>query len=113
MVININSAPQGWQEDSEYVYIGRAGKRFAGYFGNPIDANSRWDCLVCGERHTNGGDTLVCYETWLREKIENDFVYKNKVKELNGKILVCFCAPKPCHGNVLEKVSKELNDKEI
>ena len=34
----------------------------------------------------------------------------NDLHELKGKNLVCYCAPLECHGDVLEKLLKEIED---
>lgn len=90
----------------EEVYIGRAGKTHDGYFGNPIAKGKK--CPVCGNIHTDGGSTLPCYRIWLAQKLEGDGVFKERVKGLYGKVLVCFCKPSPCHGDVLAEVAELL-----
>ena len=111
MVIRIVSAPKGWTIDPAYKYIGRQrtieGVAFSGYFGNPVIRGQK--CPICDGIHKDGGSTLQCYEVWLRNRIFIDPVYRESVKKLEGKILVCFCKPAPCHGDVLEKVCQELN----
>lgn len=117
-VINIKQAPAGWKHNREYVYIGRPG-----YFGNPIDSNGRWGCTICGRLHFGSGSTLICYEKYLRAKVENGLrdqlkhpgvntvstEFVDKLKALSGKTLVCFCKPNPCHGDILATVCEELN----
>jgi len=89
-VIHINWAPQGWQDKSNYVYIGRAGCGLSGYFGNPIKIEG-------GKR----GSTLKNYRRYLEHRLMTDTAFYTRVKELKGKTLVCFCKPKPCHGDIL------------
>lgn len=96
------------------VYIGRAGKGQSGYFGNPIQKNKI--CPECSDIHKTGGETLICYEKYARRRIANDSKFKDAIKALKGKILGCFCRPKNgfgeqllCHGQVIEKLSEELN----
>ncbi len=36
--------------------------------------------------------------------------FRASIKALHGKTLACWCAPKPCHGDVLAKIAAELND---
>jgi len=101
-VININKAPKGWQNNPEYAYIGRTGYGIEGFFGNPIDHKA--PCLICGQIHGLPGSTLPCYEIWLQNKLKFDAVFSERFyRELSGKILVCFCKPKPCHGNIILK----------
>ncbi len=89
------------------VYIGRPGKGQAGTLGNPVRIG--YKCPECSEVHSDGGNTLPCYERWLRRRITTDHKYKEQVKNLHGKVLGCFCKPNPCHGDVLVRVAEELN----
>ena len=69
------------------VYIGRPSK-----WGNPFrleDFTTRQDCVAA-------------YRKWLLAQPELVAAAK---KELRGKDLVCFCAPKLCHGDVLAEVA--------
>lgn len=81
------------------VYIGRAGKGFDGYFGNPCKVGV--DCPVCKNIHKEGSETLPCYERYLYSRLASDEVFRERVRSLQGKTLACFCKPKPCHGDVL------------
>lgn len=70
------------------VYIGRAGHGYDGYFGNPF--NGPYRALNIAE-----------FRLWFLKRVETDSVFRTRVLELRGKRLGCFCAPKPCHGNVI------------
>ena len=74
------------------VYIGRAGHGYDGTFGNPI------------KRGVDGplGSTLPAFETYFLERVDRDPVFRQRVLELKGKRLGCFCPPKKlCHGNII------------
>lgn len=43
------------------------------------------------------------FEEWLLLEIEDGRITKLELANLFGKDLVCFCNPKPCHGNILRK----------
>ena len=88
------------------VYIGRAGQGVPGYFGNPIRVGEI--CPECGTVHTARGGTLYCFENYARRRIKTDLKYRVAVRDLDGKTLWCFCAPRACHGDVLAKLSAEL-----
>ncbi len=94
-VINIRHAPPG----AEYVYIGRRGRGHDGYFGNPY-AVGHW-CARCRRPHPTAGETLPCYEAYFLERLDEDPEFRRRVLELKGKTLGCFCAPGPCHGDVI------------
>lgn len=97
-VINIKSAPIGWRDIPEYVYIGRSGKGLTGYFGNPIELKSR----------EKRGSTLKRYRSYLELRINEDLEFREKVKNLYGKTLVCFCKPAQCHGDILAEYAERL-----
>lgn len=74
---------------SEAVYIGRPSP-----WGNP------W--LMLNEKYRNA----VCelYEEYLQEHPE---LIQQIKKQLKGKDLVCFCAPKRCHGDTILRIANE------
>lgn len=80
------------------VYIGRAGGRRTGAFGNPFTFDSETD------RH----EAIARFEVYARKKIAFDPAFRDAVKALHGKTLGCWCAPKACHGDVLLKLAAEL-----
>jgi hypothetical protein len=93
--------------DPYNVYIGREGRREDGYFGNPSIAGRV--CAVCGQVHQDGAATLPCFEKYARKRVHQDPEFRQKVKDLQGKTLGCFCKPKPCHGDILAQLADELN----
>lgn len=79
-----------------------------GWLGSPIKLNT--PCMICGQIHRDGGSTLNCYRTYLRNKINIDDTFKESIRLLNGKDLACFCRDKTkCHTSVLRRIIKELN----
>ena len=77
------------------VYIGR------GTRGWP---RSKWaNLFVIG----HGGSREECiklYEEWLRDNPKGQHLLKH-IGELRGKDLLCWCAPLPCHGDVLLRLA--------
>ncbi|MGD2065581.1 MAG: DUF4326 domain-containing protein [Candidatus Bathyarchaeota archaeon] len=71
------------------VYIGRGSP-----YGNPF---------VIG-KHGNRDEVCDRYEAMLRE---NPQLVARVKAELKGKDLVCFCAPKRCHGDTLLRIANE------
>ena len=71
------------------VYIGRGSP-----YGNPF---------VIGK---DGDRDAVCdkYETMLRN---SPALLRLVKRELKGKDVVCFCAPKRCHGDALLRIANE------
>lgn len=74
------------------VYIGRPSK-----WGNPFRV---------GEYGMNRGDVIEAFKNWLNAPGQAVLLEAAKT-ELRGKILGCWCAPKPCHGDVLLQVANE------
>lgn len=100
-VIDRRDAPTNWHLDASYVDIGRG--RSAkndpancrpgelGYLGNPFR-------LAEGEAR---GATIEQYRAYFYERIEHDAEFRRTVCGLLGRTLVCWCAPRPCHGDVI------------
>jgi hypothetical protein len=74
---------------SDAVYVGRPTK-----FGNPF---------VVGV-HGKQGECVGMYEDWVRNKHELVAAIK---AELKGKDLLCWCAPEPCHADVLLRIAND------
>ena len=103
-VINIkhldSKSSDEWPDD--FVYIGRANRfkqikrlRWANRF------------YVKSER-----ERFKSIGQYIREKLlEPDF--RNEVQDLIDKILVCWCAPLPCHGHVLYMATIVCSDDEL
>lgn len=80
----LNKYKDGFPPDS--VYIGRPSK-----WGNPF---------TIGKDGTRE-EVIEKYREWLKTQPQ---LIEAAKRELAGKDLVCFCAPKPCHGDVLVEI---------
>lgn len=69
------------------IYIGRPTK-----WGNPF---------IIG-RDGSRDEVIQKYSRWIREQPE---LMEQAKKELKGHSLICFCAPKPCHGDILLEIA--------
>ena len=67
-------------------YVGRPSP-----FGNPF---------VIGEDGTRD-EVIELYRQWFHEKILNDPLFKVDLDRLRGHDLVCWCAPRACHADVI------------
>lgn len=77
---------------ADAVYIGRPSP-----WGNPFSIG------------VHGSRSDVVEE--FREKALNDPDFIELVqKNLRGKDLICFCAPKACHGDILLEIANEETD---
>ncbi len=90
------------------VYIGRGPDSM---WGNPFshEANSKAEVIVPSRE-----DAVEHYRRWL----DDDTFYpevglyqrqhnRDRLYELTGKVLGCWCAPKSCHGDVLAELAKD------
>lgn len=92
-VLNLYKTP-GWEDDPNCVYIGRAGKGRDGYFGNP---------------YPKADDPIGEFGIYAMQRCGDDGEWRRRVRDLWGKKLMCFCAPKPCHGDKLAEICWDLN----
>src|ERR1700733_12687520 len=76
------------------VYIGRGSK-----WGNPFRIGVDGDRAMVIARH----------EAWLRAQSN----LLGALDELRGKDLVCFCAPQPCHGDLLRRLANATREQRI
>lgn len=73
------------------VYIGRAGHNLDGYFGNPYRVGYDGNRL----------EVLELYRKYFYDRINNDIEFRERVYQLKGKTLGCFCKPEKCHGDII------------
>lgn len=71
------------------VYIGRPSK-----WGNPF---------IIGRDGTRS-EVIRRYDAWISSQPN---LVEDVKRELKGKDLVCFCSPKPCHGDVFMRIANE------
>jgi len=92
-----------WMKNPKNVYVGRRGvviingRRFPpkdSMFANPfkIDTDNPREIVI------------KKYKKYIIEKIKNDENYETAFLNLKGKNLGCWCAPEPCHADVLMKL---------
>ena len=67
------------------------------YIGRP----SQWGNPFVIGRDGTRDQVVVKYRQWLWDQVQSGDVAISDLAALNGKDLVCFCAPLKCHGDVL------------
>lgn len=78
------------------VFIGRPGP-----FGNPF---------IIG-KHGTRKEVIDLYRQMINRYTDSASELREKVKrELKGKDLACFCAPLPCHGDVLLEIANGMKN---
>lgn len=86
------------QRDAYEVYIGRGRCPLTGehgVWGNPFRIGA--DC--------DREEVLRRYRVWLWREIQAGRIELGHLASLHGKRLGCWCAPRRCHGEVLEAAS--------
>ena len=79
---------------ADAVYIGRGSK-----WGNPFRI----------DRDGDRGAVIAKYERWLADQHH----LLRALDELAGRDLVCFCAPRSCHGDLLLRLASATRDARI
>lgn len=104
-VLNFYHLSKVIPENAEY--IGRSMPHFGlkqSKFANPFKLS----------KEEPRGATIERYRVWLWQQIRSGKITIEDLLALEGKDLVCFCHPHPCHGDVLEaavKWAREVYDK--
>jgi hypothetical protein len=62
---------------------------------------SKWGNPFVIGRDGNREQVISKYAEWIKT---HPRLIADAKRELNGKYLVCCCAPLPCHGDVLKKI---------
>lgn len=72
-----------------------------------IDRRSKWGNPFVIGKDGERGEVIAAYKDWLLST-RPDLL--DALPELRGKRLGCWCAPKPCHGDVLLELLSEEGD---
>jgi len=91
-VVNIRKIDR---TDPDVVYIGRGS-----IWGNPFSHKEGTKAIY---RVETVAMAIECYRQNLWARIQRGEVTKEMLKELDGKRLACYCAPNPCHGNIIKR----------
>lgn len=83
-VLNGHGYKRDWPQNA--IYVGRPSK-----WGNPFVVT----------QHGARDQVVEMYEIWIKDQPQ----LLQSLHELTGKDLVCWCAPHPCHAEVLLKLA--------
>ncbi len=73
-------------------------------WGNPythLPLNKTKASIQCATRE----ESISLYQDWIRHGAGKHLL--DDLKELEGKVLGCWCKPKECHGDVLRQLLRE------
>jgi hypothetical protein len=88
---------------ADAVYVGRGQ---GSILGNPY---SHLDSGTLAEHRVASRDeAITAFETYARQRIENDTDFRAAVSALAGRDVACWCAPASCHGEMLLALAAEL-----
>ena len=73
------------------VYIGRPNQYWDGYFGNPYP-------ITPSETRES---VLERYRRYFDRRMHTDVEFRYEIEGLKGKVLLCYCKPLACHGDVI------------
>jgi hypothetical protein len=94
-VVNINLEPH-WKTHKDYIYIGRGSK-----YGNDATRLTIGKTKARVQVKTRE-ESIEWYRRDLDKKMQsNPALLLTLVRELDNKILGCYCKPLSCHGDVL------------
>lgn len=77
------------------VYIGRPSK-----WGNPFSHKSH---SRAAHKVATVGEAIAAFEAWIQTQPK----LLAALPELRGRVLGCWCAPGPCHGDVLSRLAND------
>lgn len=85
------------KKDPYDIYIGRPSK-----FGNPY---SHKDGTKAKFKSKSRKESIELFREWITN---GDGKYLlNDLHEIRGKVIGCWCKPKPCHGDVLAELADQ------
>ena len=76
--------------------------RTAVYVGRPTPWGNPFVIGRDGDRKT----VVAKYRRWLWKRMQEGRIDRDRLAALAGKDLVCHCAPRPCHAQVLARAAK-------
>ena len=57
-------------------------------------------------RDGNRAEVIEKYRAWLWRAVEDGIIGLDELAALDGQRLACWCAPEPCHGDVLARAAR-------
>jgi hypothetical protein len=96
-----------WIEDSNNIYIGRAGVVFKNKERYPKKSSDFANPFKIGKDGTRE-EVIQKYKQFISNKIDTQPHIKKQLLDMKGKNLGCWCYPEPCHGNVLLEFIEKL-----
>ena len=96
-VISRRQAPADWQQNDLYADIGRSSK-----WGNPFTHKTTHTLTKYVVKTRD--EAIEKFREWFTTSDEAAHL-RDAIHELKDKILVCWCKPLACHGDVLVELA--------
>jgi uncharacterized protein DUF4326 len=93
----------GWAMPKVYNKHHKDAPKDAVYVGRP----SRWGNPFVIGKDGNREEVIAKYRKFIQEW---SGIRNYLIQELKGKDLVCWCAPKPCHADVLLEIANSADE---
>jgi hypothetical protein len=74
-----------------------------------IDRRTKWGNPYIEGKHGDHAAVIAKHEAWLRTKPD----LLRDLDELRGKDLACWCAPEPCHGDLLLRLANATPEERL
>ena len=71
-----------------------------------IDRATKWGNPFVIGRDGDRARVIEKYRVWLWREIRAGRIGLDELAALDGKRLACWCAPEPCHGDVLAEAAR-------
>jgi hypothetical protein len=110
-----NNLEEWVNDDENNVYIGRAGvvfiedKKTGKKERFPKQASEFQNPFKIGKDGTRD-EVIDKFRKYIVAKLGSDSNLKDALLKMEGKKLGCWCAPEPCHGNVLLELIKHYKN---
>lgn len=91
----------------QFVANIRNGEHYDVYVGRPSEWGNPFVIGSDGSRD----DVIDKFKAYLWKRMRNEPELENKLLALDGKVLGCYCAPQPCHADVLVRSVEWIKEK--
>jgi len=85
----VNIKDPGFKAGNDFIYVGRPTR-----WGNPFQIG----------KHGTRTEVIEKFRQYLKDNPKLTAAVKERLK---GKTLGCYCAPLPCHGDVLLEIANQ------
>ncbi len=97
-----------WVGDSQNVYVGRAGVVFVEKVRFPKEASPFCNPFKVGKDGTRE-EVIQKFRGYMEARLKDNPDLVKELVALKGKNLGCWCAPEPCHADVLMELIQKYS----